>query len=320
MKLHQDKELFEELIEVTANHLGIPPLYIEKDYWVSYILKKLSMSTYKDVVIFKGGTSLSKAYKIIERFSEDIDLAVITENLSGNEIKNLIRNIEKSLLDDNFIENVTSDTSKGSQFRKTIHQYPKIMNGDFGHANEYIMLEINSFSSPNPFEEQTISTYIGEFLSIHDEALLSKYDLDSFEVNVLDYRRTFCEKLSAIARASFESDKNLTSLKEKIRHFYDIYFLMKEDNIVRFLNSQDFIHMLKKVKANDKIQFNNDRWTKQKFSTNEIFVNTEVVLKQLEKFYIEHFSELVYGLELPSTKLIQSELEKIQEILVVKNL
>lgn len=61
-------------------------LYIEKDYWVSYILKAISQSQYKDVAIFKGGTSLSKAYKLIERFSEDIDLAVITHELTSNQI------------------------------------------------------------------------------------------------------------------------------------------------------------------------------------------------------------------------------------------
>ena len=90
MTLHNDKETFKELIETTAKDLNLPSLYIEKDYWVTYILKNLSKSDYKDIAIFKGGTSLSKAYKIIDRFSEDIDLAVITNNLGSNQIKTLI--------------------------------------------------------------------------------------------------------------------------------------------------------------------------------------------------------------------------------------
>ena len=104
MTLHNNKELFQELIEATAKELNLPSLYIEKDYWVTYILRNLSMSPYADVAIFKGGTSLSKAYKIIDRFSEDIDLAVITNEMGSNQIKKLIKQIEKTIVDENFTE------------------------------------------------------------------------------------------------------------------------------------------------------------------------------------------------------------------------
>ena len=60
MRLHTDKELFKELIDATAKDLNLPSLYIEKDYWVTYILKNLSNSEYSDIAIFKGGTSLSQ--------------------------------------------------------------------------------------------------------------------------------------------------------------------------------------------------------------------------------------------------------------------
>ena len=140
MILHNDKEIFNELIETTAGVLGIPAVFIEKDYWVTYILNKLSKSIYKETAIFKGGTSLSKAYKIIGRFSEDIDLAIITDGIDGNAVKTLIKNIEKALLDENFEETTTPQTSKGSKFRKTVHQYTKIIDGDFGHANENLIM------------------------------------------------------------------------------------------------------------------------------------------------------------------------------------
>ena len=68
MILHNDKETFNELIETTAGVLGIPAVFIEKDYWVTYILNRLSKSDYNQTAIFKGGTSLSKAYKIIILF------------------------------------------------------------------------------------------------------------------------------------------------------------------------------------------------------------------------------------------------------------
>ncbi len=72
MNLHSDKEAFKEIIALAAEHFGYEQSHIEKDYWVSKILCNISLSEYKDKTFFKGGTSLSKAYGLIERFSEDI--------------------------------------------------------------------------------------------------------------------------------------------------------------------------------------------------------------------------------------------------------
>ena len=79
MYLHQDKENFEQIILKINSETGIESGIIEKDYYVSLILQNLF-----DMVpnlIFKGGTSLSKCYKIIDRFSEDIDLTIIPEKM-----------------------------------------------------------------------------------------------------------------------------------------------------------------------------------------------------------------------------------------------
>ena len=72
MNLHHDKEAFAELISGAANELAIPTNVIEKDYYVTITLKALEEKT-KDLV-FKGGTSLTKCYQLLDRFSEDIDL------------------------------------------------------------------------------------------------------------------------------------------------------------------------------------------------------------------------------------------------------
>ena len=78
MNLHSDKEAFKEIIALAADHFGYEQSHVEKDYWVSKILRDISMSEYADKTYFKGGTSLSKAYGLIERFSEDLDLFVFT--------------------------------------------------------------------------------------------------------------------------------------------------------------------------------------------------------------------------------------------------
>lgn len=321
MNLHLELETFKEFIEATAKDLNLPSLYIEKDYWVTYILKKLSYSIHKDTAIFKGGTSLSKAYKLIDRFSEDIDLAVITNDLGSNQIKTLIKNIEKDILDENFQEVPNHpQVSKGSLFRKTVHYYEKIDNGDFGHANENIILELNSFAQPHPYDTKQINTYIYDFLVDKAPELITQYSLEPFDLNVLNYKRTFCEKISAIARASYESDENHTSLKEKIRHFYDIYFLVNEDDVSEFLHSDDFVDMIQKVRADDKNQFNDTNWATIHLHSTNIFTNTQKILNELKNFYRTDFNELVYAQTLPEMNDIIVKIEIIGKILADKNL
>jgi predicted nucleotidyltransferase component of viral defense system len=101
MKLHLDDKIFKELIKLTAIELKINRPFVEKDYWITLVLSRLAKSKYVDEAVFKGGTSLSKGYNLIERFSEDVDIAIINDKgKTGNEIKTIIRNIEKEITPD----------------------------------------------------------------------------------------------------------------------------------------------------------------------------------------------------------------------------
>ncbi len=321
MKLHTKPTDFRGLIEVTAKHFNLSSIYIEKDYWVTYLLKRLSNSQYGDVAIFKGGTSLSKAYKIIHRFSEDIDLAIISENLNSNQTKSLIKNIEKAILDKNFTECATSQTSKGSKFRKTVYEYPKIMEGLWGHAKEQLILELNSFAQPYPYVKKEISTYIYEFLDNQNDevqSLIQRYGLQPFTVNILDYKRTLCEKISAIARASYNDNEDNTEIKSKIRHLYDIYFLMQQQDIQQFIKSNEFINMLNTVRSDDHEQFGAN-WTTVPFSDVQILHNPRNVLGKVKLFYDNEFRSLVYNYEtMPTIDDIIASIELLSDILCGK--
>ena len=76
MTLFRDSEEFGPTLDAAAEHLGISATAVEKDYWVSEVLRVLARNFAGDF-IFKGGTSLSKGYRIVERFSEDIDILVL---------------------------------------------------------------------------------------------------------------------------------------------------------------------------------------------------------------------------------------------------
>ena len=87
MNLHNNVEIFEELIELAAKQYNLPSSAVRKDYFITLILSNLQNSPYLEHVVFKGGTSLSKCYPgSIERFSEDIDLTYIPEeDMSDNQ-------------------------------------------------------------------------------------------------------------------------------------------------------------------------------------------------------------------------------------------
>lgn len=90
MNLHTDTKLFRQAIQYVSDTLGIPAIYVEKDYWVTYALRKIVNAPIGKEVIFKGGTALSKCFKLIERFSEDIDFVVLrNDKESGLQIRDI---------------------------------------------------------------------------------------------------------------------------------------------------------------------------------------------------------------------------------------
>ena len=85
MFLHEDREMFADIIREVNTRTGIPANIIEKDYYVTIILYLLASK--EPGIVFKGGTSLSKCYKLIDRFSEDIDIT-FTEHIGEGRRKN----------------------------------------------------------------------------------------------------------------------------------------------------------------------------------------------------------------------------------------
>lgn len=121
MNFHLDME-FEDAVNATSEYFKLRAVLIEKDYWVTYVLKNLSQSEYFDKVIFKGGTSLSKAYNCIERFSEDIDLALLNkEKLSNDKCYKLMKRIEPEITKElKSIEGKPSDKMQKKELHITL--------------------------------------------------------------------------------------------------------------------------------------------------------------------------------------------------------
>jgi len=207
MKLHKDKTLFREAIEAAAQHLKLRPVFVEKDYWVTYVLRNLGLSQYANTVIFKGGTSLSKAYQCIDRFSEDIDLAILSPgNYTGNQLKNLLKEVTETITQHLHIIEGHREEKKMGRLQATVYAYDKVIDSiDFGVVKDYVLIEINCFADPVPYNAIPISSYIAQFFAqTGNEQLIEQYGLTPTIVNVLALERTFFEKVLSFNRLSYE--------------------------------------------------------------------------------------------------------------------
>jgi predicted nucleotidyltransferase component of viral defense system len=300
MKFHLDKIEFRRLILLTANEFMINVNFVEKDYWITLVLSRLAKSKYVDESVFKGGTSLSKGYNLIDRFSEDVDIAIINDKSnSGNEIKTIIRAIEKEVTQDLTELQMEGVTSKGSRFRKSLFEYNTI---EMGNVNNKIIVEINSFANPFPFQKLNIQSMVFDFLmQTGNEKYIAQYNLQSFEVNVLSKEQTLIEKLVSLVRFSFK-ENTIESISEKIRHFYDLHYLMKSQDCIEFVASDLFKKQFDAVLEHDREMFEEPiGWQTKLISESPLIINFSAVWKQLiEKYQIE-LSALAYR-KIPNEK------------------
>jgi predicted nucleotidyltransferase component of viral defense system len=313
MTFHKSND-FVDAIESAAAHFKMRTIFIEKDYWVTHVLKNLSISKLVDEVIFKGGTSLSKAHDCINRFSEDIDLAILkTEGMSGNQITNKIKETEKTVSEGLDYFQHPLEEKKGRN-RRTFYHYTKaITDQNFGQVKDHIQLEINAFTQPVPYEKKVIQSYVGQFLAAKAfDEIVKQFGLGSFEVNVLTRERTVFEKLLSLVRLSYEgTDK----VRGKIRHFYDIHQLLNQTDLKGKILIEDNFKILKWVMEDDAANgiFAGD-WLEKPLSESPLFKDFDSFWKEMESTYTSELGQLVWG-ELPKPALVIDSFKQIKSFL-----
>lgn len=315
MNLHNDPGNFAALLASTSAASGILRPYIEKDYWLTTVLRELSRSPNHKLAVFKGGTSLSKAYGIIQRFSEDVDLALIVENLTNNQVKSRMDTISKGItkhLPEVFVQDVTS---KGSRFRRTAHNFPQIAEKLVfpSQAREELILEINAFANPFPYQDVFIESFIATHLRElgHDD-VIQQYELQPFSLQVLKPTRTLAEKVLALVRASADPNP-VTQLQNKIRHTYDLYCLLQQPDLQAFVAGEEFFSTLRLVQADDakNKEFQGD-WASLPLAQAWIYQDDDALWQKLESTYFESFKALVYG-PLPEIPAIRQALQQLAD-------
>lgn len=317
MNLHTDNKLFRQAIQYISDTLGIPTIYVEKDYWVTYALYKIVSAPIGKEVVFKGGTALSKCFKLIERFSEDIDLVVLrNEEESGNKLKEKLKEISNSIIDDLPEVDIEGITRKMGMNRKTAHSYTKLFTGQFGQVRDIIILESSWLGHSEPYSKRIINSLIGENLAKEGQIEnVEKYGLLPFVMNVLEPSRTICEKIMSLVRFSYTENPK-ADLKNKIRHAYDIHLLLKQDEFNAFIKSVEFEEMLLKVANDDVLSFkNNNKWLLNHPNESLFFKNLdELWNSELKEVYLNDFKNLVYG-KLPDENHVLESLKKLKDIM-----
>jgi predicted nucleotidyltransferase component of viral defense system len=314
MKLHTNEELFNDAVVAAAQHFNIPEIFIEKDYWVTVALHALFNSPIRNEVVFKGGTALSKCYKLINRFSEDVDLVVLNNNEKGNQLKNKIKavtEIVSKVMPEIEIEGITN---KMGQIRKTAHQYNKgNFKGAYGQVRENIIVEATWLGSSNPFTEAEVSCYITDMMMAKgQDILIQQYNVGSFKVQALSKKRTFCEKIMSLVRFSYTQDPYY-DLSKKIRHIYDLHMMLKNEEINAFFYSSEFDELLLTVGKDDMISYkNNNAWLKHHPAEAIIYSASGDTWKKIKGEYQTQFKDLLLA-ELPPEEELITTLNTIAD-------
>ena len=237
MFLHNDKQLFTEVVSATANETSLPIAIIEKDYYVTMILCELSKRA--PGCVFKGGTSLSKCYHVIDRFSEDIDIA-FSNDLGRGARKQFKENVVVKISEELGmpIPNLDDIWSK-ADYQCYILNYIPI----YGYMPESmfpgVKMEVVLSSKAFPVKKAKVDSYISQFLMKENMDIVKEYGLEPFEMNVQSLERTFIDKVFALCDYYMENDLKLHS-----RHIFDIYMLLPYINL-----DDEFVYLVKEVRG-----------------------------------------------------------------------
>ena len=346
IKLNQIER--KNIIQKAANDLGLRFDIVEKDIWVCYVLQKLfSDEKLKDNLIFKGCTCLSKAYNAIGRFSEDVDITINSKVLnieassqtsSGNQkyvkrnkiaakkfVENEILPILSKTFDDELgnnnyelafdesdknnitlffqfsrSENITPWGSKwGSQWSEKTNSY--------NYIKPKIKLEFGALGGTFPTQKKAIKPYAKKILTDY---------FDEFEVNSLDIKRNFIEKL-LILHSIYFRPCNKPIHQNYSRHYYDIYSIIKSGLIIDLVKDLKILESVVKNKQD----FWNESWVDyenvKQFSDIKLIPN-QTRMVEIKKDY-KNMEAMFFNNDFPKFEEMILKLQDFENTLMINN-
>lgn len=237
-RAEEKRQTFKEADE----RLGIPARIVEKDFWVCWMLRELfTLPGFLHHLTFKGGTSLSKGWKLIERFSEDIDVVIDRESLgfpgeklSRNQLEKLKEASSKRVVNDllpALRKRLTQRLPSGakwtlemagveedSSLQTLLFEYPTEFANSADYVRPVVKLELGARSEIEPAESPKIQPMLAEaFPKLLADA--------SFPVRTIAPRRTFWEKAMLLHEETWRPASK-TRKARLSRHYYDLWCLI----------------------------------------------------------------------------------------------
>lgn len=207
---------WKEIIETVARELGRSEQMVEKDTIQSMFLFELAKSELP--FVFKGGTSLSKAYNLIDRFSEDIDLSMNRRPTQSERVKSkeLIIEIAENL---GLVLSNPEEIKSRYDYNKYVFKYDSL----FSVVPLEIIIETSYYQSVYPVDKHVVGSFVGRFCLDRNIILPVPFEAAEVMMNVQSVERTFVDKVFAVCDYKIQNMQDRDS-----RHLYDICKLIRE--------------------------------------------------------------------------------------------
>lgn len=314
------KRLFAE----TSRKVGLPSSSAtEKDWWVTHTLSVIFSMDCAKALTFKGGTSLSKAWNLIQRFSEDIDLALdreflgFTGELSKKDVKKLrkesfkfIKEVFAEELKKKFAELGFREVNVKPREVENRDQDPLIIEIYYNKLTEIdtylkpgILVEIGSRSLREPFTQRTFGTFVSQ---IYKDKLFADKPIS---IPVVNPERTFLEKIFLL-HEEFQKPQDKIRVERLSRHLYDIEKLSQTDYATIALNDTRLYNTIveHRRRFTPISGINYDKHNPKSI----MFIPPDSIIKKWELDYEEMKSNMIYGSLLSFDELIK-RLKELQD-------
>ena len=316
-RLSKDRKT--RIFEQISAKRPLPDYAIEKDWWVVQTLRIVFNLKVAEHLVFKGGTSLSKAWNLIDRFSEDIDLAMDKKVLGIDQVKTkkqvkTLRSKSKKYISDEFFPSLTkafllagfkdvdmkiAEETENDPLSIEIY-YPSIVKYP-GYIRPRVLIEIGCRSLKEPFTERSITSFVTEEFAEQDFA-----DVPITIPTALP-ERTFLEKIFLLHE---EFQKENIRANRLTRHLYDIERIMNTPYAASAIGDHD---LYQTIVQHRKLLFSIGSVNYNLHQPQTVrFIPPSTMMKEWEQDYNQLNESMIYGEKLSWNELI-SRLEELTE-------
>lgn len=314
----------EAIFQAISNQTGMPAFAVEKDWWVTQTLAIIFQMDVASHLVFKGGTSLSKAWKLIQRFSEDIDLAIDRNYLGfGGDLtkskKTTLRKVAGEYTTGPFFEELQRSFSEKGFGNVTLtvvpatdsDQDPRIIEIHYpnvistpGYVLPKVQIELGCRSLREPYTIRTFGSLVDEIYQGRDFAV------PFISIPTVDAERTFLEKLFLL-HEEFHRPADRIRVDRLSRHLYDVHHLSRTEIADRAISNKELYQTIVSHRFTFSRVGNVDYNLHNPKTLNPF--PTDAMLEAWDRDYKKMLEEMIYEENAPTFEHLTISLRQLKE-------